>query len=175
MMFLSHRARVISAKEKGVPAEDVLRLVHPKEYVKVLDDVKSAFSSKAADEGLAFVRMMSSRWEGPAHPTFAWQQKVSTSNEGTSVSTRAAGVIKSVKDVVGAIKDSCRTAVFGKKVLAFQVRAMYIDLASRLCKMLVPMLQDVPDAVDLWVNTPWKGDWPFVLSCKGCKVQQGRE
>ena len=167
-MFLSRRARVISAKEKGVPAEDVLRLAHPMGYVKVLDDVKSAFSSKAADEGLAFVRMMSSRWEGPAHPAFAWQQEVSTSNKGPRVSTRAAGVIKNAKDVVDTIKDTCRSAVFGKKVLAFQMRAMYIDLASRLCRMLVPMLQDVPDAVDLWVNTPWTGDWPFVLSCKGC-------
>ena len=112
-MFLSHRARVVSAKENGVPAEDVLRLVHPKEYVKVLECVKAAFSSKAADEGLAFVRMMGNHWKGPAHPAFAWQHEVSSSNDGPRVSTRATGVIKSAKDVVDTIKDTCRTAVFG--------------------------------------------------------------
>ena len=174
-MFLSHRALVVSAKEQGVPAEDVLRLAHPKEYVKVLEDAKNAFSPKAAYEGLAFVRMMSSHWEGPVRPTFSWQREVSASNAGPHVSTRAAGVIKSVKDVVDTIKDTCRQAVFGKKVLAFHVRAVYLDMASELCKTLVPMLQDVPDAVDLWVNTPWSGEWPFALSCKGCKVKQGRE
>ena len=89
-MFLSHRARVVSAKENGVPAEDVLRLVHPKEYVKILEHVKAAFSSKAADEGLAFVRMMSNHWKGPVHPAFTWQHEVSSSNDGPRVSTRAA-------------------------------------------------------------------------------------
>ena len=137
-MFLSHRARVVSAKEDGVPAEDVLRLVHPKEYVPVLAHVKAAFASKAADEGIAFVRMMSNRWKGPVHPAFTWQNDVMSSNNGPRVSTRAAGVIKSVKDVMDTIKDDCREAVFGKKVLAFRMRAMYIDLAVDLCATLVP-------------------------------------
>ena len=132
-MFLSHRARVVSAKENGVPAEDVLRLVHPKEYVPVLEYVKTAFASKAADEGIAFVRMMSKHWKGPVHPAFTWKKKVSSSNDGPPVSTRAAGVIKSVKDVVDTIKDECREAVFGKKILAFRVRKMYIELATSLC------------------------------------------
>ena len=174
-MPLSHRARVASAKEQGVPAEDVLRFAHPKEYVKVLEAVKSAFSPQAATEGLAFVRMMSDSWKGPAHPTFSWKRKVSEDRPGPHVSDRAAGVIKSVKDVVDTIKDTCRQAVFGRKVLAFHVRAMYLDMASKLRKMLAPMLQDVPDAVDLWVNTPWSGEWPFAISRKGCKVKPGRE
>ena len=174
-MFLSHRARVVSAKENGVPAEDVLRLVRPREYVPVLAYVKAAFASKAADEGIAFVRMMSNHWKGPVHPAFTWQHEVSSSNDGPRVSTRAAGVIKSVKDVVDTIKDECREAVFGKKVLAFRMRKMYIDLATSLCTTLVPILPDVPDAVDEWLNTPWTGSWPFELSCKGCKVKPGRE
>ena len=84
-MFLSRRARVVCAKEKGVPAEDVLRLAHPKNYVKVLGDVKKAYSSKAADEGLAFIRMMSSKWEGPAHPAFGWKRELSANRAGQQV------------------------------------------------------------------------------------------
>ena len=70
-MFLSNRARVVCAKEEGVPAEDVLRLVRPTNYVQVLEDVEASFASQAAYESLAFVRMMSDKWEGPTHPAFA--------------------------------------------------------------------------------------------------------
>ena len=104
-MFLSHRARVVCAKEKGVPAEDVLRSVHPKNYAKVLGDVKKTCSSKAADEGLAFVRMMSDKWNGPARPAFSWKSEASANNAGPQVSDRATGVIKSVVDFVDTIKD----------------------------------------------------------------------
>ena len=136
-MFLSHRARVVCAKEQGVPAEDVLRFAHPKNYVKVLGDVAKAFSSKAADEGLAFLRMMTNKWKGPVHPAFSWKREVSVNNAGPPASDRATGAIKSVVDVVGAIKDSRREAVFGGEALSFRVRAMYIGLASKVCKTCV--------------------------------------
>ena len=174
-MFLSNRARIVCAKEQGVPAEDVLRLAHPKNYVKVLEDVKKGFSSKAADEGLTFARMMSSKWEGPVRPAFGWKRELSATHDGQQVSDRATGVIKSVVGVIDTIKDSCRKAAFGRKLLSFRVRAMYLGLASKLCKTLAPMLPDVPDAVDLWVDTPWSGDWPFDISRKGCKVKPGHE
>ena len=174
-MFLSYRALVVCAKEKGVPAEDVLRFARPKNFVKLLDDVKKACSSKAADEGLAFFRMMSNKWKGPVRPALSWKREVSANNAGPPVSDRATGVIKSAVDVVDAIKDSRREAVFGREALPFYVRAMYLGLASRLRKTLAPMLPDVPDAVDLWVDTPWAGEWPFELSRRGCKVKPGRE
>ena len=53
------------------------------------------------------------------------------------MSDRATGLIASVVDVVGIIKDSCRQAVFGRKALTFQMRAMYLDaMASRWRKKL---------------------------------------
>ena len=145
------------AKEQGVPAEHVLRFVHPKNYVKVLGDVKNAYSSKAADEGLAFVRIMSSKWKGPVHPAFARKREVSASSAGPQLSDRATGVIKSVVGVVDTIKASRRKAAFGRKALAFHVRAMYLGLASKLRKTLAPMLPDAPNAADLWADTPWSG------------------
>ena len=154
-MLLSRRARVVCAKEKNVPAEDVLRFARPKNYVKVLDDVKKAFSSQAATEGLACVRMMSDKWEGPARPAFSWKRVVSANNAGPKVSDRAAGAIKRAADVVDTIKDSCRRAAFGGKVLTSHACAMYLDMAPKLRKTLAPMLPNVPNAVDLWVETPW--------------------
>ena len=141
-MFLPNRARIVCAKEQGVPAEDA-------NYVQVLEDVKESFASQAAREGLAFVRMMSNKWEGPAHPAFAWKRGLSAPNDGQQVSDRATGVIESAVDVIDAIKESCRKAVFGRKILSFRTREMYVGLASKLRKTLAPMLQDVPDAVDL--------------------------
>ena len=124
-MFLSSRARVVLAKEKGVPAEDVLRLVHPKMYLQVLKDVQASFAPQAAYEGLEFVRMMSAKWESPTRPAFLWKRQLSASNVGKEVSDRAAGVIKSVVGVVDTLKDSCRTAVFQRKVLpSASVRCM---------------------------------------------------
>ena len=153
-MFLRSRARIVLAREKGVPAEDAIRVVRPKQYVQVLEDVKASFASQAAYEGLEFVRMMSDKWVGPTHPAFAWKRSLSAPNDGKEVSDRATGVIKSAVDVVGAIKDSCRKAVFGREVLHFRLRQMYVGLALKLRKTLVPMLQDAPDAVDLWVDAP---------------------
>ena len=118
-MFLSSRARVVLAKEKGVPAEDVLRLAHPKMYLQVLKDAQASFASQAAYEGLEFVRMMSAKWEGPTHPAFLWKRQLSASNVGKEVSDRATGVIKSLVDVVDTIKDSRRKAVFPTKGVAF--------------------------------------------------------
>ena len=174
-MFLSNRARIACAKESGVPAEDVLRLVHPKDYVKVLEDVQKSFASQAAFEGLEFVRMMSSKWQEAVHPTFAWKRKLSLTNDGQVVSDRASGVLKTVVDVIDTMKEACRKAVFGRKVLSFRIREMYVGLALKLCKTLVPLLPDVPDAVDMWMDTPWQGDWPFDISCKGCRCKPGKE
>ena len=137
-MFLSHRARVARAQEEGVPAEDVLRIVRPKNYVEVLGDVEQAFSSKAAAAGTAFVKMMSDKWNGPARPAFRWKRDVSENNSGPRVSGRAAGVLAGVAAVVGAIKDSRRQAVFGGKVLTFHMRAMYLEMASKMRKTLAP-------------------------------------
>ena len=174
-MFLSHRARVVRAQDKGGPAEDVLRIDHPKNYIKVSGDAKQTFSSKAADEGIAFVKMASDQWKGPARPAFRWKRDVSVNNTGPRVSDRATGVIASVVDVVDAIKDSRRQAVFGRKVLTFHMRATYLEMASKLRKTLAPLLPEAPEPADSWVNTPWAEEWPFALSRKGCKVKPGHE
>ena len=70
------------------------------------------------------------------------------------MSYRAAGVLAGAAEVVGAIKDSCRQAVFGRKVLTFHMRAMYLEMASKLRKTLAPLSPEVPEPMDLRVNTP---------------------
>ena len=173
-MFLSPRARVVRAQE-GVPAEDVLRIVHPKNYIEVLGDAQQAFSSKPADEGIAFVKMVGDKWKCPARPAFRRKRDVSANNPGLRASDRAAGVIAGVVDVVDTIKDSRRQAVFGRKVLTFHARAMCLEMASKLRKALAPLFPGAPNAVDSRANTPWTGEWPFALSRKGCKVKPGHE
>ena len=67
-MSLPYRARVARAAQEGVPAEDVLRLVRPKQYAPVLSDVYEAFSLKAASDGLEFVKMMCRESKCPVRP-----------------------------------------------------------------------------------------------------------
>ena len=167
-MFLLHRARVVRAQEEGAPAEDVLRIVRPMNYVEVLDEMRQAFSSQAANKGIAFVKMMSNKWRGPVHPAFRWKRAVSEDNPGPRVSGRATGVLAGAADVVDSIKDSRRRAVFGRKVLTFHARAMYLEMASKLRKTIVPLLPKAPDPADWRANTPWTGGRPFALSRKGC-------
>ena len=174
-MFLSRRVRALRAQEKGAPAEDVLRIVHPINYVKVLDQVRQAFSSEAANEGIAFVKMMSDKWEGPVRPAFRWKRTVSEDNPGSRASDRATGVLAGAADIVDTIKDSRRQAAFGRKVLTFHARAMYLEMASKLRKTLAPLLPKALDPANWWANSPWTGEWPFALSRKGCKVKPGHE
>ena len=157
-MFLSHRARVVRAQEEGAPAEDVLRIVRPMNYVEVSDEMRQAFSSQAANKGIAFVKMMSNKWRGPVHPAFRWKRAVSENNPRPRVSDWATGVLAGAVDVVDTIKDSRRRAVFGRKVLTSHARAMYLEMASKMRKTQVPLLLKAPDPVNWWANTPWTGE-----------------
>ena len=70
-MSLSYRARVIDAASRGVPAEDVLRFVHPAHYLQVLKPTHEAYLSQAASDGLDFVKMLPLRSPTPARPASA--------------------------------------------------------------------------------------------------------
>ena len=50
-MSLSHRARVISARRKVVPAFDVSRLLQPRAYLDVLRSVSKSYISESAEVG----------------------------------------------------------------------------------------------------------------------------
>ena len=75
-MALSYRARVARAVQNGAPAEDVLRLARPKQYVPVLRDVPNAYSPKAANDGLDFVKMMCHESKCHVQPASRWKRAV---------------------------------------------------------------------------------------------------
>ena len=58
-MSLPHRARVIRAKEEGLPAACVLRFVSPSEYLPVLKRVRAAFDVQGPKDGVEFARSLS--------------------------------------------------------------------------------------------------------------------
>ena len=91
-MGLSYRARVARAAQDGVPAEDVLRLARPKQYVPVLRDVLNAYSSKAANDGLDFVKMMCRESKYPVQPASRWKRTVANGEVSPPAPDRAAGV-----------------------------------------------------------------------------------
>ena len=109
-MALSYRARVARAVQNGVPAEDVLRLVRPKQYLPVLRDVLDAYSPKAANDGLDFVKMMCRQPQCPVQPASRWKRTVAAGEASPHVSDRAAGALEEVVDAMGRIKAGCRNA-----------------------------------------------------------------
>ena len=80
-MALSYRARVARAAQDGVPAEDVLRLVRPKQYVPVLRDVLNAYSPKAANDGLDFVKTMRRESKYHVQPANRWKRAVANGED----------------------------------------------------------------------------------------------
>ena len=70
---LSYCARVIRAKEEGIPAVDVLRFVSPSEEIPAPEKVRDAFNSRGPEYGLELIREQtgfgaSTSWECPTSP-----------------------------------------------------------------------------------------------------------
>ena len=88
---------------------------------------------------------------------------------------RAAGVLEEVVDATGRIKADCRKAVFGRKALAFRVRAWYPGVAEDMGDALVRLVPGAPDPGKQWLQTQFEGTWPPPLSRKGCAIKPGKE
>ena len=73
-MSLSHCARVLGASLKGAPAEDVLRLAHPPQYLHVLKSAYDAYSPQAAYDGLEFVNLLSLQSPDICRAAAAWRR-----------------------------------------------------------------------------------------------------
>ena len=83
---------------------------------------------------------------------------------------RATGMMEEVANVMGAVKTDCRRAVFGRRLLTFRPHKWYLGVATKLRETLAPLLPSKPNAADCWLRDPFVGNWPFPLSCKGCKA-----
>ena len=64
-MSTSKRARILVAKQDGLPAEDLLRFVQPRAYLPALRMAPQAYSAKAANDGLEFVNILSGKSGAP--------------------------------------------------------------------------------------------------------------
>ena len=135
-----------------------------------------AFSPKAADGGLEFVKTMCRESKSPVQPARRWRRAISRGEDQSSpASDRAAGVWEEVVDAMGRIKADCRRAVFGRKVLALRARARYLGVAKKMRDKLAQLLPDGPDPANQWIQTQFEGNWPFPLSRKGFVVKPGNE
>ena len=169
-MSLSFRARVINATQRGAPAGDVLRLVHPAHFLLALKSAREAFLSQAARGGMEFVKALCLE-TNPARP--APRRKRPTRPKGEEsppAADRAAGALEEVVRVTGHVEAHCCRAVFGRRVMTFQSQCWYLGVAKKMCEQLAPPLTEEPDAVKRWSQRPFLGERPFLLPCKGGEV-----
>ena len=54
--------------------------------------------------------------------------------------------------------------------MQFGSQKWYLGVANKLRENLAPLPPSKPGAADCWLRDPFVGDWPFPLSCKGCKA-----
>ena len=101
-MSSSHRARAIDAAMRGVPPEDVLRLVHPAHYLPSLKCMRDAYSTQAAYDGLELVKTLSLQPRNPVRPAPHWRRAVRREGAGPqALSGRATGELEAVVKVMG--------------------------------------------------------------------------
>ena len=100
-MSLSYRARVLGATYKGVPAEDVLRLAHPAQYLRAPKYASDAYSPQAATDGLEFVNVSPLKSPSAARPAAAWRRRTHRDQEGAEMlPDRATGMLQEIARVV---------------------------------------------------------------------------
>ena len=171
-MSLLHRARVLSATQNKVPAEDVLRFAHPAFHLPVLRSAFAAGSSHAASDGLKFVAVLSEKSK-VARPASRWKQSVRPPNETPpAASGHAAGVLEEIATVMSRADEARRPSVLRGNILTFQSQRWYLRLGTKLYEQLVPSLSNDDAAIEQWLAEPFQGTWPFPLSCKGRKVSE---
>ena len=164
-MSSSYRARVIDATARGVPAEDVLRLVRPGQYSEVLKSIPP----QAATDGLDFVKTLPQKPSTQARPAACWRRAILPAGpKSDKLPERAAGRLQEVVNVMEKAKPNCRAAAFSRRMLTFRFQKWYLGVANKLRETLAPLLPSQPSAVDCWLRDPFVGDWPFPLTCKGC-------
>ena len=109
-MPLSYRARALDATTKGVPAEDVLRLVRPAQYMFVLNRAYDAYSSKAARDALEFVDMLSREKPDGRRQADVWRRTVfQGADKADMLSDRAIGMLQEVANVMEKVRPNTQT------------------------------------------------------------------
>ena len=168
-MSLSFCARAIEASAGGVPAEDVLRLVHPSLYMSELQSASDAYSSKAAGDGMEFTNMLSLHAPAGPRPAAAWGREIHCNQEGSDMlSGRATCMLQEVAKVTRNVCPDYRRMVFGSQLFTFKFQEWFLSATYELCDALVSFLELGPNAVNAWLRGPPGGNWPFPASCRGC-------
>ena len=139
-MTLSYRARALGSADKGVPADDVLRLVHPARHLQVLKSAFDAYSSQAANDGLEFVNMLPLKSPDVVCPAAAWRREAHRGQKGSKMtSERGAGALQEIAEVMENARTVCRRAVFVCRLFAFNFQKRFLRAAHKLCDALVPL------------------------------------
>ena len=99
-MYLFRCARILNAKAKGSPAEDVLPFAQPKYHLPALGEAVNAYNSRAAPGGLGFVDIFCGKSDIP-RATASWKSRAHPAGSpDPPVSDRAAGVLEEVLKAV---------------------------------------------------------------------------
>ena len=118
-MSSPYRARAIDATARGVPAEYVLRLARPAQYLEASKSTRDAYSSQAANDGLNVAKLLPRKSSNQARPAACWRREILPAGaESDKLPERAAGMLQGVVNVMGKAKPDCRTAGFGRRMLA---------------------------------------------------------
>ena len=169
-MSMAFRARGIDATQRGVPAEDVLRLAHPAHYWPALKPSREACSSQAAQGGVEFVKALCLE-TNPVRPASRRKRPIRPKGEESPPAPdRAAGALEEVVEVMDHVEPVFRRAVFGRRVMSFQFQRWYLGIAKKMCEQLAPWLTEEVDAVEQWLQQSYVGEWYFPLSCIGRRV-----
>ena len=119
-MLLPQRPRILSAKQGGPPAEDVLRFVQPAEYPPVLRNAYQAFSSQVANEGLESVNILSGKCDTPT--ARQGNRILQAKSPMRRISDRASGVLEEIMRATEVIPPQRRAVVFSPRILTFRLQ-----------------------------------------------------
>ena len=170
-MPLSQRARILSAKQAGPPAEDVLRFVHPEKYLPVSKSAYCADAPQAARDGLEFASILSGKFD-ILRPKASRKNRIrQVESGGPSSSGRAPGALGEVMKVADLIPPEDRSKVSMCRILTGRLQRGMLSLGWELRAKLLESLEVSERTPDELLQEPFEGTWPVDLPCKGLRLR----
>ena len=168
-MSLSQRARILATKQDGLPAEDVLRCVQPRAYLRVSRKASQAYSPKAANDGLEFANILLGK-SGASRPWVRRENAVLPSGMVAGrISDRAAGVREEVMRATESASPRRRAAAYKRRVPTFKFQRWSLALAVKMCAEVASLLSARNCSVEGWAQSQFVGVWPFDVSRNGMR------
>ena len=113
---MSQRARILKAKEKGSPAENVLRFVQPRYFSPVLCEAANAYDPQSARGGVEFAGVFCGKSDKP-RAMAPWKSRVRPAGSpDPPASDRAAGELGGVLKAAEGFGPVHRAAAFKRRI-----------------------------------------------------------